>query len=91
MLLKDSFALGHRAAATLTTETILQTPDHSKLLMPLERLNEKESQRRYPVDHGAGHQLALGQLIGLIAAKFVGPSLSGDLPKYLANSDTTRK
>ena len=29
-LLKDSFALGHRAAATLTTENMLQTPDHSK-------------------------------------------------------------
>ena len=30
-------------------------------LMPLERLDEKESQRRYPVDHRAGRQLALGQ------------------------------
>ncbi len=30
MFLKDSFALGHRAAATLTTENLLQTPDHSK-------------------------------------------------------------
>jgi uncharacterized damage-inducible protein DinB len=30
MFLKDSFALGHRAAATLTTENMLQTPDHSK-------------------------------------------------------------
>jgi hypothetical protein len=28
--LKDSFALGHKAAATLTTENILQTPEHSK-------------------------------------------------------------
>jgi uncharacterized damage-inducible protein DinB len=28
--LKDSFALGHRAAATLTTENMLQTPGHSK-------------------------------------------------------------
>ena len=28
--LKDSFALGHRAAATLTTENMLQTPEHSK-------------------------------------------------------------
>jgi len=28
--LKDSFALGHRAAATLTTENILQAPEHSK-------------------------------------------------------------
>lgn len=28
--LKDSFALGHRAAATLTSENILQTPEHSK-------------------------------------------------------------
>jgi uncharacterized damage-inducible protein DinB len=27
--LKDSFALGHRAAATLTTENMLQTPEHS--------------------------------------------------------------
>jgi len=28
--LKDSFALGHRAAATLTTENMLQSPEHSK-------------------------------------------------------------
>jgi hypothetical protein len=28
--LKDSFALGHRAAATLTAENMLQTPEHSK-------------------------------------------------------------
>ncbi len=28
--LKDSFALGHKAAATLTTENMLQLPEHSK-------------------------------------------------------------
>jgi uncharacterized damage-inducible protein DinB len=28
--LKDSFVLGHKAAATLTTENMLQTPGHSK-------------------------------------------------------------
>jgi uncharacterized damage-inducible protein DinB len=28
--LNDSFALGHRAAATLTAENMLQTPEHSK-------------------------------------------------------------
>jgi len=28
--LKDSFALGHRAAATLTTQNMLQAPEHSK-------------------------------------------------------------
>ncbi len=28
--LKDSFALGHKAAATLTTENMLQTPEHAK-------------------------------------------------------------
>lgn len=28
--LKDSFALGHKAAATLTTENMLQAPGHSK-------------------------------------------------------------
>ena len=28
--LKDSFALGHKAAATLTSENMLQTPEHSK-------------------------------------------------------------
>ena len=28
--LKDSFALGHKAAATLTTENMLQIPEHSK-------------------------------------------------------------
>lgn len=28
--LKDSFALGHRAAATLTPENMLQNPEHSK-------------------------------------------------------------
>ena len=28
--LQDSFALGHRAAATLTTENMLQVPEHSK-------------------------------------------------------------
>src|ERR1017187_543631 len=30
-------------------------------LVTLERFDEKESQRRYPVDHGAGRQLALSQ------------------------------
>ena len=30
IFLKDSFALGHRAAATLTTENMLQTPGNSK-------------------------------------------------------------
>jgi hypothetical protein len=28
--LKDSFALGHKAAATLTAQNMLQTPEHSK-------------------------------------------------------------
>ena len=28
--LKDSFALGHKAAATLTSENMLQPPEHSK-------------------------------------------------------------
>jgi len=28
--LQDSFALGHKAAATLSTENMLQTPEHSK-------------------------------------------------------------
>jgi DinB superfamily len=28
--LKDSFALGHKAAATLTTQNMLQVPEHSK-------------------------------------------------------------
>jgi len=28
--LKDSFALGHKAAATITTENMLQNPEHSK-------------------------------------------------------------
>jgi hypothetical protein len=28
--LKDSFVLGHKAAATLTTENMLQAPEHSK-------------------------------------------------------------
>jgi uncharacterized damage-inducible protein DinB len=28
--LKDSFALGHKAAATLTTDNMLQAPEHSK-------------------------------------------------------------
>jgi hypothetical protein len=28
--LRDSFALGHRAAATLTTQNMLQAPEHSK-------------------------------------------------------------
>ena len=30
-------------------------------LMALERLDEKEAQRRYPVDHRAGRQLALSE------------------------------
>jgi hypothetical protein len=30
--LKDSFALGHKAAATLTPQNMLQTPEHSKSL-----------------------------------------------------------
>jgi hypothetical protein len=32
--LKDSFALGHRAAATLTTENMLQAPGNSKSTRP---------------------------------------------------------
>jgi uncharacterized damage-inducible protein DinB len=28
--LKDSFALGHKAAATLTAQNMLQSPEHSK-------------------------------------------------------------
>jgi uncharacterized damage-inducible protein DinB len=30
MFLRDSFALGHKAAATLTIENMLQVPEHSK-------------------------------------------------------------
>jgi uncharacterized damage-inducible protein DinB len=30
LFLKDSFALGHKAVATLTPENMLQTPEHSK-------------------------------------------------------------
>jgi len=30
MFLRDSFALGHKAAATLTMENMLQVPEHSK-------------------------------------------------------------
>jgi len=30
MFLRDSFALGHKAAAMLTMENMLQVPEHSK-------------------------------------------------------------
>jgi len=52
-------------------------------LMSLERLDEKESQRRYPVDHRAGRQFAVGQQIGLIGSKFVGAELVGRLAEML--------
>src|SRR5712691_328695 len=52
-------------------------------LMPLERLDEKESQRRYPVDHRAGRQLALCQQVSLIGSKFVGTELVRGLTKIL--------
>src|SRR5271169_5436095 len=52
--------------------------------MALECLDEKEPQRRYPVDHRAGGQLALGQQIGLIGAKFVGAELVGRLAEILS-------
>jgi hypothetical protein len=65
--------------------------------MPLESLDEKESQRRYAIHCGAGCQLALFEQIGLIASKFVRSLLVGRLaemlgkvvynPQALASSD----
>ena len=51
--------------------------------MALECLDEKEAQRRYPVDHRAGRQLALFEQVGLIGSKFVGTELVGGLAKIL--------
>jgi len=51
--------------------------------MSLERLDEKEPQRRYPVDHRAGRQFALAQQIGLIGSKFVGAELVRRLAEIL--------
>jgi hypothetical protein len=45
--LKDSFALGHRAAATLTTENMLQMPEGGKSV----RLHRAEFAVAHAYDH----------------------------------------
>jgi hypothetical protein len=45
--LKDSFAEGHKAAATLTTQNMLQTPQNSKSL----RLHLAASGFAHALDH----------------------------------------
>ena len=49
-----------------------------------EFLGRVKSQRRDPVDHSAGCELAVLQQIGLIGSKFVGAELVGGLSKILS-------
>ena len=51
--------------------------------MTLKRLDEKEAQCRYLVDHSARRQLAISQQIGLVGSKFVETELVGRLAKML--------
>ena len=50
--LKDSFALGHRAAATLTIENMLQTPEHS--------ISSRLHRATFAVEHAFDHY---GQMV----------------------------
>jgi len=63
--LKDSFVLGHRAAATLTTENMLQTPGNSKST----RLRLAE----FGVAHGYDHY---GQMIEYLRMNGIVPPAS---------------
>src|SRR2546430_10748212 len=54
---RNFFPAQHRRQPT----PVLRVRQELAELMSLERLSDKESQRRYSVDHRAGRQLALGQ------------------------------
>jgi hypothetical protein len=63
--LKDSFALGHKAAATLTTENMLQSPQGSK------------STRLYLATFGAAHALDhYGQIVEYLRMNGIVPPAS---------------
>jgi DinB superfamily len=63
--LKDSFALGHRAAATLTTENMLQTPEHSK--------STRLSLAIFGVTHASDHY---GQMVEYLRMNGIVPQAS---------------
>ena len=52
-------------------------------LIPLQGLDEKESQAGYVIDHAAGRQLAFFEQIRLVTAQFVEPKLVRRLPEVL--------
>lgn len=63
--LKDSFALGHKAAATLTTENMLQAPGHSK------------SSRLYLATFGVAHAFDhYGQMVEYLRMNGIVPPAS---------------
>ena len=84
---RDFLAAQHRRQSALVSRVRQELAE----LVSLERLDEKESQCRYLVDHAAGRQLALFEQVGLIGSKFDRTELVGDSRKYLANSLTTRR
>jgi hypothetical protein len=68
--LKDSFALGHKAAATLTTENMLQLPEHSK------------SPRLYLATFGVAHAYDhYGQIVEYLRMNGIVPPASRPTPK----------
>jgi len=63
--LKDSFALGHKAASTLTTENMLQNPEHSK------------STRLYLASFGVAHAYDhYGQMVEYLRMNAIVPPAS---------------
>ena len=63
--LEDSFALGHRAAATLTTQNMLQTPEHSK--------SSRLRVATFAVDHAFDHY---GQMVEYLRMNGIVPPAS---------------
>jgi hypothetical protein len=61
----DSFALGHRAAATLTTENLLRTPEHSK--------STRLSRAIFDVTHASDHY---GQMVEYLRMNGIVPPAS---------------
>ncbi len=72
--LKDSFALGQKAAATLTTENMLQAPEHSK------------SPRLYLATFGVAHAYDhYGQMVEYLRMNEIVPPAS-HMDGYLTDS-----
>jgi pimeloyl-ACP methyl ester carboxylesterase len=63
--LKDSFALGHRAAATLTIENMLQTPEHST--------SSRLHRATFAVEHAFDHY---GQMVEYLRMNGIVPPAS---------------